>query len=512
MKNKERVVTINIPEGIESLPKPFQDFVHQILGKLLKLEEELRALRAEHAELKIECVKLKAENVELKAENAELRLRLSKNSSNSNNPPSSDRFERKSKPQSEREKSGKKTGGQPGHKGVTLNPTDKPDEIKYHDAVHCKSCKYDLSDVKPVDYVARQECDIPPVRPIIIEHRMTSKICPECKQINAAEGPKELTQPIQYGPTISTLSTYFHFDQLIPLKRMQRMFQDLFSLSLSEGTLVNMHEKLYTQLEATEEQIRNVLLNSPVNNFDETSMYVNGKTQWLHVVSNEFATAYFVHSKRGTVAMNAMNILPHYKGVAVHDFWKPYFTYEELVHSLCNEHHSRELRAMFENYEQTWAQKMRQLLFHIKQVVDEYKDNDKSELPVELLRSFSVTYDFILQGAQFQIPHCYTPQSKKRGRAKQHPAKNLLDRLTQRKRETLRFMYDFRVPFTNNQAERDIRMAKVKQKISGCFRSEDGASRFSRIRGYISTSKKRDVNVFQALENAARGQPEAFLS
>ena len=225
---------------------------------------------------------------------------------------------------------------------------------------------------------------------------------------------------------------------------------------------------------------------------------------WLQI-------SYLIHPKRGTLAMDDMNILPHYMGTMIHDHWKPYFTYDQSLHALCNAHHSRELRAMHENYEQDWAQEMRVLLFQINQMVTEYKNAGQTELPRELLKTFDVNYDSILKAALSQIPEIVT-QPGKRGRIKQHPAKNLLDRLTLKKAETLRFMHDFNVPFTNNQAERDIRMAKVKQKVSGCFRSKEGASRFSRIRGYISTCRKRDINILGALENAARGQPEVFLS
>ena len=260
MDTKEKE-TINLPEGFDSFDKSTQDFIRLIL-------EDNRALK----EIVIE-----------------LERRLAQNSSNSNNPPSTDRFVRKSKPKSERGKSGKKPGGQPGHQGITLNPTDHPDKIVYYNVEQCKSCKHDLSAIESTDFIARQECDIPPVKPIITEHRMVSKRCPKCKKVTVAEGPKELTQPIQYGPSLTALAGYLHYYQFIPIKRCQEMFADLFSLSISQGTLANMHEKMYTQLEASDSQLRNVLLKSPTLNCDETSMYVNGKTQWLHVASNKLS-------------------------------------------------------------------------------------------------------------------------------------------------------------------------------------------------------------------------------
>ena len=302
----------------------------------------------------VECAyQILEENRALRERIRELERRLAQDSSNSNNPPSTDRFVRKSKPKSERQKSGKKPGGQPGHQGSTLGPVDNPDETKYYDVIQCQSCMCDLSAVESTDFVARQECDIPAIQPIITEHRMISKQCPNCKETTVAEGPKELTKPIQYGPRIKAFAGYLHYKQLLPVKRSQEMFSDLFSLSISQGTLVNIYEKLYSQLEGPEDQIRDILLKAPSLNCDETGMYLNGKTQWLHVASNEMATAYFIHQKRGTFAMDAMNILPHYRGTMVHDCWRPYFTYEQSLHALCNAHHIRELRAMHEDYDQS---------------------------------------------------------------------------------------------------------------------------------------------------------------
>jgi transposase len=253
----------------------------------------------------------------------------------------------------------------------------------------------------------------------------------------------------------------------------------------------------------SESKIDENLMASPVINCDETSVRINGKTRWCHVASNHTNTAYFCHNKRGTDAMNEMGILPKYKGVAVHDNWKPYFTYKDMSHSLCNAHHIRELRGINENYDQSWAKEMRKHLLDINSVVNAHKQEGKDCLPEEKIKRHSERYDAILNSATTQIPALKPAEiiPKKRGRSKQHPAKNLHDRLTNQKNETLRFMYNFRVPFTNNQAEQDVRMTKVKLKVSGCFRSQEGADRFCRIRGYISTSRKRGLNILQSIEN-----------
>ena len=431
-----------------------------------------------------------------------------RNSQNSSKPPSADGYKKPVKPKSDRTKSGKKPGGQLGHKGTTLEPVENPDVVKdYERELHrCSECNHDLSNVKS-SYTSRQEVDIPQVKPIITEHRIASKVCPNCKAINSA-GPKDLTQAIQYGARVRALASYLHYSQLIPIKRIQELLSDVLGLRISEGTVVSMHKGLYEQLTDTEAQIKTSLLQKPVNHSDETSMTINGKTCWLHVVSNAYETAYFTHKKRGKEAMDAMDILPRYTGVVVHDHWKPYFRYEHIKHSLCNAHHLRELRGMYENYDQSWALDLRTHLLHINKTVDDHKKFGRMRLSDDELRNFSNTYDAILERGQKQIPETnFQPKHTKRGRKKQHPSKNFLDRLTNRKEETLRFMYDFRVPFTNNQGEQDIRMTKVKQKISGCYRSEDGAERFCRIRGYISTANKNGFNIFSALENAIRGQP-----
>lgn len=479
------------------------------IDSLLKIIEELRR---ENAELRKSILERDAIIAEQSNRIKELEEWIKRNSQNSNQPPSTDQYAKRCRPKSEREKSGKKPGGQPGHQGCTLQRTQNPDEIVYCHVDRCEACQHDLSNVEANEYVARQECDIPPVKPMTTEYRMITKVCPKCKLVNKAKDPNNLTQPIQYGQRIASLTSYLHYEQLVPLKRIKSMFADMFSLPISEGTLVKMHEQIHEQLGQTERGIQNNLIASNVVNCDETSIRIDGKTRWLHVASNARNTAYFCHNKRGVDAMNEMAILPNYKGTAVHDNWKPYFTYKDIDHSLCNAHHIRELRGINENYDQPWAKDMRQLLLNINEVVNTYKEAGKDCLPGEIAQKYSGQYDLILNTAIAQIPALKTSKakSKKRGRKKQHPAKNLHDRLTSQKKETLRFMYDFKVPFTNNQAEQDVRMAKVKLKVSGCFRSQEGAERFCRIRGYISTSRKRGCNILQSIENVIRGHPEPF--
>lgn len=435
-----------------------------------------------------------------------LKEQLNRNSGNSSKPPSSDGYKKIRKPKSERVKGEKKSGGQPEHEGSTLTLVENPDVVEKYDVTECEECKEDLSEVE-AEIVVRQEIDIPAIKPKVTEHHVASKVCPRCKKINKA-GPKMLTQSAQYGPRVKALATYLHYEQLIPLQRTQGIFSDLFDLSISEGTLVNAHNEVSEQLKQPEIDIKTYLMNSPTNNFDETSLVVKNETQWLHSVSNSMATSYLIHKKRGKEAMDAMGILPNYTGIAQHDHWKAYFNYIASQHALCNAHHVRELRGIFENHQHKWAEAMLLLLYKINDTVNNCKKAGLTKLSEEQITEFSDSYDAILVSAKNEVPLPSTPlNEKKRGRAKQHPAKNLLDRLINFKKETLLFMYDFRVAFSNNQAERDIRMMKLRQKISGCFRTEQGAQRFCRIRGYISTARKQNINILSALEYSARGQP-----
>ena len=429
--------------------------------------------------------------------------RLARNSRNSSKPPSTDGF-KKPAPKSLREKSGLPSGGQPGHAGQTLAMAGKPDCIKPHKIECCERCGRSLAHRSPDNIEKRQVHDLPPLRLIVTEHQSETKVC-TCGHTNKAAFPEGVNAPVQYGPGVKAAAVYLKNYQFLPYERTCELLGDFFGCPMSEGTLANLIGECHELLETPVQRIKEQIAQAPVAQFDESGSRVEKKLWWLHAASTSTATYYDIHPKRGSEALDAIGILPAFIGRAIHDFWKPYFGYE-CAHGLCNAHHLRELVFVHEQHHQVWADAMINCLLDIKTAVAQARPTAE-HLTKAQIGNFEALYQRILNQGYDQNPLAPIHAGKKRGRRKKTKTRNLLERLDEHRREALAFMYDFNVPFDNNLSERDIRMMKVQQKISGMFRSEEGAKAFCRIRSYISTARKNAVGAMDAIARAFSGNP-----
>jgi transposase len=425
-----------------------------------------------------------------------LEQRLGMNSTNSSKPPSSDGLARpnKRKPKSLREKTGRKPGGQEGHSGTTLAPKENPDIIVMHEPQRC-SCGCDLSDVSGTVVHKRQVADLPKIELEYTEHQVIEKECPHCHKKNHGELPKEIEDTaVQYGPQILALFVYLSTVQFLPYERICELCEALFGFTPSEGTINKALESCYEGLESFEEEIKAKLQEAEVLHCDETGCRVEGKTKWLHVGATESETYYHVDEKRGKEALDRMGLLGDYKGTAMHDCWSPYFQYE-TSHGICNAHILRELKYVSEEMGQPWADEMSD---HLKAGL---KSKEEKGIPnEEEYEEYEHKYQEILERGKKQQPEAPPKPEGKKGREAKSKSQNLIDRLERYRESVLAFLRKEEVTFTNNRAEQAIRMMKVKEKISGGFRTQKGARIFARIRGAISTFKKRGRKLLDELK------------
>lgn len=436
-----------------------------------------------------------------------LQEKLATTSRNSSKPPSKDGLN-KPKPKSLRGKTGKKSGGQPGHPGTTLKPVEKPDHIEIHPLVTCPcGCGGNLSIQPVLGHESRQVFELPPQKLVVTEHRVEVKRCPISGKLVHSPWPAGVTAPVQYGPDFLAWLTYLNTQQLIPLTRIGQMNSDLFGQHVSEDTILKAIDTTNQQLPPFTQAISEQFLQAPVVNADESGVRVEHALKWLHVLSTPTLTWYGISKKRGREALDAFDILPKYIGRLVHDCWPTYFDLP-CQHALCVAHLLRELTFIHEECDQAWAKALIDLF------LDMNTQREKQRLvtasfPPERVCLWHQQYQDIIEKARVENPPLIPlPDApKKRGRKKQTKAQNLIDRLELHEDSVLAFLHDFRIPFTNNLAEQDIRMIKIKQNVSGSFRTFKGAERFATIRSYISTARKNGKAILQALKEAIIGDP-----
>ena len=425
--------------------------------------------------------------------------RLGINSKNSSLPPSSD--PNRKKPQRPRKKTMKKPGGQPGRAGKQLQRFDNPDKVE---VIRLDKRTLPKDKYKEVSFKVRQVIDVEAVVHVT-EYQAQVLENSQGKQF-VAPFPEHVSRPVQYGSTVKAQAVYLSQFQLLPYARVTDYIKEQWGLPLSPGSLFNFHQQAYKALETFEAKAKLALVESPCLHADETGVNVNSKRLWLHTVCNDKWTQFMVHSKRGKDAMDAMEILPQFTGVLCHDHWKPYYRYS-CEHALCNAHHLRELEWSATIEQQSWASEMSEFLTTLNETVKEAG----GVLSSHKQRHYQIAYRHLLDKAQIECPLPDPPKEKKRGRVKKSKSRNLLERLITFEDDVLRFMRNTEVPFTNNQGENDLRMTKVQQKISGCFRSMEGARMFCRIRAYLITCRKHGVEPTTALNSLFKGKLPDFV-
>jgi len=448
----------------------------------------------------------RAEIARLEARIAELEKRLGKNSSNSSKPPSSDGLKRTRSLRSNT--SGRKPGGQPGHPGQRLQPSAAPDVVIDVPLLQCPQCTSDLSGQPVQSEEVRQVFELPPIQLQVTEYRAQRKRCPQCGCLCTAAFPAGVHAPTQYGPGIQAVMTYLQVWQLLPHERTAQVCEDLFGHRPSTGSIVRSVVKSAAQMEPAVAQIATALSAAPVLHADETGVRCAGKTHWLHVASTAELTLYSHSSKRGMEGLSVGGVLPEYRGKLMHDFWGPYDKLEHSEHLRCNAHLLRELKACAEDGHR-WAKELAAVLVAMKQVRDEALRSRTPRVDKRRREELEARYERWIKKGLRAHP-AVAKERVKQGRAKQSTEHNLLMRLRDKKAEVIAFLHDIDLPFDNNQAERDLRMMKVQQKVSGCFRSEAGAKAFCVIRSYLATVRKQSLNIIDSIRSAVLGNPQCI--
>lgn len=436
------------------------------------------------------------ENVLLKSEIAGLKARLNSNSHNSNNPPSSDGYKKRTVKPAFPKGNNLRQGGQKGHEGKTLRQVESPDKIVVCFPDTC-TCGYGFAQGQMELTEKRQVFDLPQPKLEVTEYQIFKACCPGCGQEQKGSSPQWANAPVQYGNNIKAFAVLLNVHYKLPYKKIQYLFNDLFGYPINESTISQAGEKCYEKLEESEQITRSKIIGQNVAHADETGIRAAGKLHWLHTATTLLYTYFFVHEKRGAGAIESeKSLLPSYTGWLVHDCWGSYFNLEKLKHAVCGAHILRELEALIETQDAKWASVFKLFLLSVYQMPFEERDKRKAHIESRYDRICSI-------GEKTESPPVKVPGRK--GRHKRTKGRNLVERLISKKDAVLAFAFNPEVPFTNNLAERDIRPVKVKQKISNCFRTFKGAEIYARIEGFVSTARKNNRNVFSELCDTFEG-------
>ena len=501
-----------------------QRHIKDLAARIKQLQERLERVKQKLA--RQECL-----NYELKRRITELEAAsVVRDSHNSSLPPALDPPAAKAtnairRTKSLRRPSGKRPGGQPGHPGHTRPRVEQPDRVVTHAPALCRGCGASLAGGYIIKSESRQVIDVPPVKVWVVEHRSLTKRCPTCDEVTKGRFPREVKAVVQYGRGVRARAVYLVNYQLLPYRRAAEVLKDFLACPVSPGSLRRMITECAAGALQTEVEIKGRLKAAEVIHVDETGLRVEGGGSFMHVASTAGLTHYACDSRRGKAAMDEIGILPAFRGVSVHDGWPAYTYYYQCRHALCGAHLLRELTYIEESHPHQrgqWAEPLAKLLVEMKEAVEEAREAGHSALTEQEQGEFLGRYDKLVRRGLELNPERHTrrrqqkqgaaKEKKGRGRIPQSEARKLVARLETRRVEVLRFMTDFRVPFENNQAERDLRMVKLQQKIGGCFRSGEGARQFCRLRGVISTMRKQGQAVLESIEKVLRGQQLTLTS
>ena len=478
-------------------------------------EEFVRFLMKQNEEQSARIAELSAEIASLNQTIKELKEQLNKNSKNSSKPPSSDGLKKPAvnKNKSLRESSGKKQGAQEGHDGVHLSVISDPDHIENHMHSDCTGCPHRAECLsKACIKETRHEIDTVVTVDVTAHNAIEVRECPLHGGVKTGSFPENIKATVQYGKNLQAMVVAFNTVGAVSINRTHEILSSVFNIPLATGTIKNMVTRCAESLKDTYERIRLKMTILGLVHCDETGSRVDGKTCWVHVASDQDYTYLTISQKRGQIGMDAADVLPHVRGIIVHDCWGSYWKYQDVTHAICCAHLLRELNGVIENHpEQTWAVRFKKLLLDMKKVRDKALLSEEDEVSYYHRHKFYKEYDAIIKTAYEENPLPETP-AKKRGRKKKSKVLNLICRLDNYKESVCLFLKNLCVPFDNNQAERDLRMVKVKTKVSGCFRSEEGAQEYLTIMSYIGSARKHGINAFTAIREALNGNADIIFN